>query len=109
MRDPLAGLRHLRGGIREKAGKQFHASERIADLVSQDGGDFRQSAGTTRALALRRQPFLLSDIANDPDRVTLAVDKFANVRAQNADRTISRSFGSEPFLLRKETICRNPL
>src|ERR1700692_3717225 len=27
MSDPLAGLRHLRGGIREQTGKQFHASK----------------------------------------------------------------------------------
>jgi hypothetical protein len=44
MSDPLAGLRHLRGGIREQTGKQFHASKWIAYLVSQDGSDFCQSA-----------------------------------------------------------------
>jgi hypothetical protein len=72
MSDPLAGLRHLRGGIREQTGKQFHASKWIAYLVSQDGSDFCQSARTARTLALRRQTLLLSDIANDPDGVCIA-------------------------------------
>jgi hypothetical protein len=52
MSDPLARLRHLRGGIRKQPGKKFHASKWIADLVRQDRGNFRQSAGATRALAL---------------------------------------------------------
>jgi hypothetical protein len=52
MRYPPARLRHLRGSIREQPGKQFHASKWIAYLVRQNSGDFRQSAGATRALAL---------------------------------------------------------
>jgi hypothetical protein len=41
MSDPLAGLRHLRCGIRQQSGKKLHASQWIADLVGQNSGDFR--------------------------------------------------------------------
>src|ERR1700688_1577085 len=41
--DPLAGLRGDFRCIGQKAGKQLKATQRIANFVRQDRGDFRQS------------------------------------------------------------------
>ena len=43
MRDPLPRLGHLRGGVGQQTGEQFHAAKGISNLMRQYRRDLRES------------------------------------------------------------------